>query len=190
MNTKNNQRYQDTEKLIQDTLLSLAQEKELHKVTVRAICEAAHINRSSFYLHYLDIHDLIDKMGRKMMKEVGEMMESHGNVIDFFLAPDSMAQMIDYVKEHHTFFDIYLTHYTTEASESFSLLWEYAAKPYMLERCSTIVEDEMWYHFSFFKAGFISVLSQWLHRGCPETPERLAEIILRSIPMGQPGALL
>ena len=71
MNTKNNQRYQDTEKLIQDTLLSLAQEIEIHKVTVRAICEAAHINRSSFYLHYLDIHDLIFKMGRKMMKEVG-----------------------------------------------------------------------------------------------------------------------
>ena len=182
MNTKNNQRYQDTEKLIQDTLLSLAQEKEIHKVTVRAICEAAHINRSSFYLHYLDIHDLIDKMGRKMMREVGEMMESHGNVIDFFLAPDSMAKMIGYVKEHQTFFDIYLTHYTTEASESFSLLWEYAAKPYMLERCSTIDEDEMWYHFSFFKAGFISVLSQWLHRDCPETPERLAEIILRNRP--------
>ena len=182
MNTKNNQRYQDTEKLIQDTLLSLAQEKEIHKVTVWVICEAAHINCSSFYLHYLDIHDLIDKMGRKMMKEVGEMMENHSNVIDFFLAPDSMAQMIGYVKEHQTFFDIYLTHYTSEASESFSLLWEYAAKPYMLEHFGTIDEDEMWYHFSFFKAGFISVLSQWLRRGCPETPERLTEIILRNRP--------
>ena len=182
MNTKNNQRYQDTEKLIQDTLLSLAQEKEIHKVTVRTICEAAHINRSSFYLHYLDIHDLIDKMGRKMMKEVGEMMENHGNIIDFFLTPDSMAQMIAYVKEHHTFFDIYLTRYTAEASESFSLLWENATRPYMLERYGSISEEEMWYHFSFFQAGFISVLSEWLHRGCPETPERLAEIILRSLP--------
>lgn len=183
MNTKNNQRYLDTEKLIQDTLLSLAQEKEIHKVTVRAICETAHINRSSFYLHYQDIHDLIFKMGRKMMKEVGEMMKGHGNVIDFFLTSDSMAQLIGYVKEHHTFFDIYLTHYTAEASESFSLLWESAAKPYMREHCSTIDEDEMWYLFSFFKAGFISILSQWLHRGCPETPERLTEIILRSNPM-------
>ena len=186
MNTKNNQRYQDTEKLIQDTLLSLAQDKEIHKVTVRAICEEAHINRSSFYLHYLDIHDLIFKMGQKMMEEVGEMMEDRGDVIDFFLAPDSMAQMIGYVKEHHTFFDIYLTHYTAEASESFSLLWESAAKPYMREHYSTIDESEMWYHFSFFKAGFISVLSQWLHRGCPETPERLAEIILRNLPSGTP----
>lgn len=183
MNTKNNQRYQDTEKLIQDTLLSLATETEIHKVTVRAICEKAHINRSSFYLHYLDIHDLIYKMGCEMMKEVGEMMRHSESVIDFFLTPESMAQMIGYVKEHRAFFDIYLTHYTAAASESFSLLWESAAKPYMQERYSMIDEDEMWYHFSFFKAGFISVLSDWIHRGCPETPEKLAEIILRSLPI-------
>ena len=184
MNTKNNQRYQDTEKLIQDTLLSLAQETDIHKVTVRAICEKAHINRSSFYLHYLDIHDLIYKMGCEMMTEVGELMRRSESVIDFFLTPESMALMIDYVKEHRAFFDIYLTHYTTAANESFSLLWEHAAKPYMQDHYSMIDEEEMWYHFSFFKAGFISILSEWLHRGCPETPERLAEIILRNLPAG------
>ena len=109
-------------------------------------------------------------------------MERSGSVIDFFLMPGSMAKMIAYVKEHHTFFDIYLTRYTAEASESFSLLWEYAARPYMQERYGSISEEEMWYHFSFFKAVFISVLSEWIHRGCPETPEKLTEIILRSLP--------
>ena len=182
MNTKNNQRYQDTEKLIQNTLLSLAQEQDIHKVTVRAICETAHINRSSFYLHYLDIHDLIYKMGLEMMKDIEAMMKNSDSVIDFFLMPDSMTKMIAYVKEHHTFFDIYLTRYTAEASKSFSLLWESAARPYMQERYGSISEEEMWYHFSFFKAGFISVLSEWLHRGCPETPTKLTEIIFRSLP--------
>ncbi len=182
MNTKNNQRYQETEKLIQNTLLSLAQEKDIHKVTVRAICEKAHINRSSFYLHYLDIHDLIDKMGREMMKEIGEMMRHSDSVIDFFLDPDSMAQMIGFVKEHRAFFEIYLTHYTATANENFSLLWESAAKPYLLDHYGTIDEDEVWYYFSYFKAGFISVLSQWIHRGCPEPPEKLTKIILRNLP--------
>lgn len=183
MNTKNNQRYQETEKLIQNTLLSLAQDKDIHKVTVRAICEAAHINRSSFYLHYLDIHDLIYKMGLEMMNDVGAMMRRSGSAIDFFLVPDNMVQMIAYVKEHHTFFDIYLTHYTAAAGENFSLLWESAARPYMQKHYGSISEEERWYHFSFFKAGFISVLSEWIHRGCLETPEKLAEIILRNLPL-------
>lgn len=52
MNTKNNQRYQETEKLIQNTLLSLAQDK--------------------------DIHDLIYKMGLEMMNDVGAMMRRSG----------------------------------------------------------------------------------------------------------------
>lgn len=36
-----------------------------------------------FYLHYLDINDLIYKMGQEMMKEIGEMMAHSGSVIDF-----------------------------------------------------------------------------------------------------------
>ena len=116
------------------------------------------------------------------MKDIEAMMKNSDSVIDFFFFPDSMTKMIAYVKERHTFFDIYLTRYTAEASESFSLLWENAARPYMQERYGSISEEEMWYHFSFFKAGFISVLSEWLHRGCPETPEKLTEIILRSLP--------
>ncbi|MDE7340998.1 MAG: TetR family transcriptional regulator C-terminal domain-containing protein [Lachnospiraceae bacterium] len=55
--------------------------------------------------------------------------------------------------------------------------------PYMQEHYGSISEEEMWYHFSFFKAGFISVLSEWIHRGCLETPEKLAEIILRNLPL-------
>ncbi len=53
----------------------------------------------------------------------------------------------------------------------------------MQEHYGSISEEEMWYHFSFFKAGFISVLSEWIHRGCLETPEKLAEIILRNLPL-------
>ena len=118
-----------------------------------------------------------------MMNDVGAMMRRSGSAIDFFLVPDNMVQMIAYVKEHHTFFDIYLTHYTAAAGENFSLLWESAARPYTQKHYGSISEEEMWYHFSFFKAGFISVLSEWIHRGCLETPEKLAEIILRNLPL-------
>lgn len=40
----------------------------------------------------------------------------------------------------------------------------------------------MWYHFTFFKTGFLAVLSQWINNGCPEDPEALARIILKRVP--------
>lgn len=182
MNTKNNQRFLETEKLIQQALLELAQEKDIRQVTVRAICEKAQINRSSFYLHYLDIHDLVDKMGQEMMRDVKELFQTRSSMIEFFMDVDGMTLMISYIKEHKEFFDIYLNHYASTANETFSLLWDSVGKPYLQNHYKSLEEMEMWYHFSFYKAGFIEVLSQWVKNGCKEPPEKLAKIIIRSIP--------
>ena len=59
MNTANNQLHQETERrLRQELLCFLEREKE---PTVSELCEAAQINRSTFYRHYRDIPDLMEK---------------------------------------------------------------------------------------------------------------------------------
>ncbi|MCM1134025.1 MAG: TetR family transcriptional regulator C-terminal domain-containing protein [Clostridium sp.] len=178
MNTKNNQRYKDTEALIQKILLELAQTTDIRQVTVSSICSKAAINRSTFYAHYLDINDLVDKMGKAMMRDIARLFETASNPIDFFISTPLLAKLISYVKERRDFFDIYLNHYRQRAEEAFSLLWENSAKPY-IQSLGVSDEAEIWYHFTFFKAGFLAILRQWLNNGCPESPEVLSWIILR-----------
>lgn len=180
MNTKNNQRYKDTENLIQKTLLDLARITDIRQVTVRAICDHAGINRSTFYSHYLDINDLVDKMGRNMMQDISILFNDADNLMDFFVTEGMLAKMISYVREHRDFFDIYLNHYRQSADETFSLLWEDWIQPY-IQHFGVSDEAESWYHFTFFKAGFLAVLSQWIKNGCPESPENLAHIILKRL---------
>lgn len=180
MNTKNNQRFKETEQTIQKVLLELARTTDIRRVTVRAICEKAGINRSTFYSHYQDINDLVDKIGREMMQDISHLFQSSGNPIHFFISQPLLAEMLAYVKEHQDFFDIYLNHYSSVASETFSLLWERWAKPFVSD-FGLSDESEMQYHFTFFKAGFLAVLSQWIRNDCPESPEKLAQIILKRI---------
>ncbi|MCM1121363.1 MAG: TetR/AcrR family transcriptional regulator [Eubacterium sp.] len=181
MNMKNNQRYKDTETLIQKTLLDLAQNTDIRQVTVSSICNTAGINRSTFYAHYLDINDLVDKMGRNVMSDIGHLFQHTDNPINFFVSEPLLSEMISYIKEHRDFFDIYLNHYNHSANETFSLLWEQWGKPYT-QNMGVSDESEMWYHFTYFKAGFLAVLCQWINNGCPESPETLAHIILKQIP--------
>lgn len=181
MNIKNNQRYRDTEISIQKTLLDLAQTTDIRKVTVSSICNKANINRSTFYTHYLDINDLVDKMGKEMMQDIALLFRDTDNPIHFFVSEPLLAKMIAYVKEHRLFFDIYLNHYSQNANKCFSLLWEQWGKPY-IQNMGVSDESEMWYHFTYFRAGFLAVLCQWVNNGCPETPEALAKIILKRLP--------
>ena len=55
MNTKGNQRYQDTRKRIEAVVQDLLQTKKLQEITVSEVCRLAGIHRTTFYGHFLDI---------------------------------------------------------------------------------------------------------------------------------------
>lgn len=182
MNTKNNQRSQRTEKKIEDTFFLLCQKAAPEKITVKQLCEAVGINRSSFYAHYLDIPDLIEKTGIKYLHKIKELFEGSNTIMEYFVSQPLLTRMIERVGENHEFFDVYFNHTNAKViDEHFSILWESSAKPYM-QNIGLTDEIRMQYHFTFFKAGFISVLSRWVSGGCKEKPEEIAEIILQHQP--------
>lgn len=51
-----------TKTYIKQALTQLLKEIELEKISVTQICQKAGINRGTFYLHYLDKFDMIDKL--------------------------------------------------------------------------------------------------------------------------------
>lgn len=54
-------RIQRTRKLIMDSFIDLSAKKEFKDITVKDITEEAMINRATFYYHFQDIYDLLDK---------------------------------------------------------------------------------------------------------------------------------
>lgn len=51
-----------TKEVISNSFLELLSEKDIRKITVMDVCKRAQINRGTFYLHFIDIVDLIDKL--------------------------------------------------------------------------------------------------------------------------------
>ncbi len=76
MNTKGNQRYQDTRKRIEAVVQDLLQTKKLQEITVSEVCRLAGIHRTTFYGHFLDIYDCMEKLIREMYTEMMEHFES------------------------------------------------------------------------------------------------------------------
>ncbi len=50
-----------TRKLIMDSFIALSGKKEFREITVKDITEEAMINRATFYYHFEDIYDLLEK---------------------------------------------------------------------------------------------------------------------------------
>ena len=58
---KNESRYQSTAILFDEALINLLEYKDIDFITIKEICNKAGVNRSTFYLHYENISDLINE---------------------------------------------------------------------------------------------------------------------------------
>lgn len=54
---------------ILDTFFYFSSKKYLEKISVTEICKRASVSRKTFYNHYLDIYDLIDKISGRIAEE-------------------------------------------------------------------------------------------------------------------------
>ena len=58
---KSESKYFNTAVLMDEALLLLLERKDIQYITVKEICEKAGVNRTTFYLHYDSISDLLEE---------------------------------------------------------------------------------------------------------------------------------
>ena len=59
-----------TKKEIMKTFIEILDEKSFDKITIKEITEKCKINRNTFYYHYEDIFDLVDKLLKNKSNEI------------------------------------------------------------------------------------------------------------------------
>lgn len=180
MNTKNNKRGRDTdEKIVRAMFRVMTREnKALSRVTVREICQEAGINRSSFYAHYQDVFEVMERVEATMAKGLTEAFVEkldHGSGIG-----ECFEALFAYIGENRGFYSFYFTE--TNRAGVIGVAWELLQD--RLQRLNYRefgfqTEEEMQYHGEFFLFGMTAMLRHWVTKGCRETPHELCEILAR-----------
>ena len=88
-------RVKKTERAFMQALLHFLEEKDIKQITVKELCEYSDMNRSTFYLHYFDIYDLLDKTEQHMVDAIYSPISRSNRRLLF----DILATF-DYIKEH------------------------------------------------------------------------------------------
>lgn len=182
MNTKNNQRFQETDDKIQNCFLTLLNQKQISQITVQEICNIVGINRSSFYTHYEDIYALLNSISKK----VGRDLIIQLNKIEYDpsvpISKSHLCIILEHMKAHSSFYKGWLNDIgTAKTEELFQALLENTFRPWLQQHIGAISDHRIDYHFAFFKSGLMAVIGQWLLYDCEESPEDIAQIILDSI---------
>lgn len=166
MNTKNNKRRRESIAKIESVFVNLLQTKQLSEITVSDICKKAGLNRTTFYVNYLDIYDLADKIKERLENEIKVLyQEEYKNSFN----SNDYLKLFHHIKDNQLFFKTY-----------FKLGYDnnYRVLIYDFELAKKYFNNKhVEYHIEFFKNGLNAVLKKWLENDCAETPEEIAEII-------------
>ena len=66
--SKNDHRTRVTKALIRKAFTTILRNKPIQSISIKELCEIAEINRSTFYLHYTDIYDLLNQIEEEMFE--------------------------------------------------------------------------------------------------------------------------
>ena len=73
---RNDARVRYTQKILKESFLKLLKEKAVNKITVKEVCELAGLNRATFYAHYSDCFDLMEKIEQELIETFAASIRS------------------------------------------------------------------------------------------------------------------
>ena len=98
-----------TEKRIETSLLRLMKEQTFETISIRQLIDLAEVNRSTFYRHYLDKYDLLEKIENRLLDDLqAYYQEALDSARLFKLEKD--FKVGDYIHEKQNLFHFFETH--------------------------------------------------------------------------------
>lgn len=178
MNVKNNRLNRETDEKIIRTVYAMMtqQHRPIGKITVREICEGAGVHRSTFYAHYQDVYDVVEKveqtMSERLTQTVLARLDTAASVSDLF------EEVFAFVGEYRAFYAVYLgqMHRAGVIGVAWELLQDRTAQ-LDYHSLGYRSQAELEYVGIFFINGLTAMLRRWLETGCKETPRELVEIL-------------
>ena len=79
---KEDRRVRRTKKLLKQGLSELMKEKDFKDISVKDITDRMDLNRGTFYLHYTDIYDLLNKIETDVLDDFQRVIDTYRQKTD------------------------------------------------------------------------------------------------------------
>ena len=172
-----------TRMIIEQSFLELLRNKPVTKITVTELCEKAQINRATFYKHYMDIPDLLERIEEALFDQIRESFSSETVKMKEFL-----IGMMNYTKVHQDRF-IALGGENGDPNlmaKTFMVCYE-SAYPIVEQNMPGLKESERQMLYHFLSQGSGGILTWWIKDGMREKPENVAQFILSACSVAATG---
>lgn len=181
-----------TRKLLREALIGLLRERDLEAISVKDICERAMIHRTTFYKHYVDKYDLLDREMTRLFWELSEGIPTPAQTIGAYAsgdAPEHFVRLFQLAAENP---DLYGAMLASGRASAFGRLVD----SYLVEQTQTRIRalasqrrgpaspvpEDLLVQFSI--GAVTRVITWWLEQKDRPSPVEMARHIARMLAYG------
>ncbi len=184
---KSESKYFATAERMDKAFLELIEKKDFAYITVKEICEKAGVNRSTFYLHYETVSDLlaesaqyiIDEFAAYMPYDTAEFLKKIQDCpLDemYLITSDYLTPYLNYIKEHRRIFKATVEQASVlQMNDAYKALNRHVLTP-ILNRFE-VPPDYQGYVMQFYISGLIAIINEWLKGNCEDSIEHIISVM-------------
>lgn len=184
---KTDRRVRLTKQIIKESLVELMREYPISKISVKMLCGAADINRSTFYAHYTDTYDLLRQIQHEVISELSEHISQRAFSEQSKLTVQAMSHMLEYARDNSELFRALLSEngdFTFQKDIMLLVQQKTINELRTLDNLGTRTSE---YLQLFTITGALNVVEKWLKDGMQESTREMAEICATLLYRGLSG---
>ncbi len=178
-------RVKKTKKAMFLALAELLSQKPLSNISVREIADRADINRGTFYLHYRDVYDMVEKLQNEIFEKFNDIVDSHepGKRSDEIFP--FLVELFNLLSDNAALAKVLMGRNGDAAFVD-------KLKNVIRERCfanaqkefGITPDDSFDYFYHYIVSGCIGIFASWLDGGMRENSEEMAALTKKFILTG------
>lgn len=184
---KSESKYFATAAKMDEAFLALLEKKDFAYITVKEICKAAGVNRSTFYLHYETVRDLltesVDHMNRQFLDYMARDAQAFVTKLRtcpmdelYLVTPEYLTPYLGYIKEHRRVFRTAMEHADVLGMDNiYAQMFRHVFTP-ILERFR-VPEQDRAYIMAFYIQGLMAIVTEWMKGDCADSVDRVVAVI-------------
>ena len=188
---KSESRYFATAARMDEAFLALLEKKDFVYITVKELCEAAGVNRSTFYLHYETMADLLTESVSHMNEQFLAYMEKDAEAFVaklrdcpleelYLITPEYLTPYLGYIEKNKRLFRTATENAAVLGMDkSYDRMSRHVFMP-ILDRYG-IPQGDRRYIMAFYIQGLMAIISEWLKNDCADPISYMVEMIQRCV---------
>ena len=188
---KSESKYFATAARMDEAFLALLEKKDFAYITVKEICEEAGVNRSTFYLHYETMADLLSESVSHMNEQFLAHMKKDTDAfvtklwdcpLDelYLITPEYLTPYLDYIEQHKLLFRTATENAAVLGMDkSYERMFRHVFTP-ILDRYGIPQQDRP-YLMAFYIQGLMAIISEWLKNDCVDSIADVVNVIQRCV---------